>query len=111
MISELSDRHFFRVLSAYTVGCFVPLQIAGVAFIPLGTSDEVLRWIIIAMLLSFPVVAYLAWVFDVTPDVEVKKVTLRRRWLEALFAIAAFSLFTADERDLKNILMLQSDVV
>ena len=58
-----------RIISGYAVGCFVFLQIADVAFEPLGIGNDVLRVIIAMMLVGFPIVAYVSWKFDAASDV------------------------------------------
>lgn len=83
MITELSKRRVFRVISGYAVVCFVILQIADVAFEPLGIGDGVLRVIIAGMLLALPLVAYLSWIFDVDPESHLQRSNGGRPWLEA----------------------------
>ena len=77
------------MVSGYSIVCFVVLQIADVTFGPLGISDTVLRVIIAVMLLALPVVAYLAWVFDVGQDGEVVRSAGKHRWIEAGVTLAA----------------------
>jgi len=73
MLKELVERKVLRVVSGYAVVCFVVLQIADVTFEPLGISSETLRSIIAIMILGFPVVTYLAWIFDVSNERELVK--------------------------------------
>lgn len=89
MIVELSKRRVFRVISGYAVVCFVILQIADVAFEPLGIGDKTLRVIIAGMLLALPLVGYLSWVFDVDPGSALTRTKNSRPWLEASIAIFA----------------------
>ena len=93
LIAEFSKRRVFRVISGYAVVCFVTLQIADVTFEPLEISDSVLKVIIAVMLVALPIVAYVAWVFDVGPDAEVHKMPGTRAWLEALIAGVAVLIF------------------
>ncbi|MEM1229890.1 MAG: hypothetical protein AAGI15_05085 [Pseudomonadota bacterium] len=83
------------MLSGYAVVCFVTLQIADVTFEPLGIDDVVLRAAIALMLIGVPVVAYLAWMFDVTPDAGIQKKPGGRPLLEAGVTLAALLLFGA----------------
>ncbi len=65
MLQQLAKRRVLRVLSGYSVVCFVILQLADVTFEPLNIDYKVLRGMIAVMVVSFPIVAYLAWVFDI----------------------------------------------
>lgn len=83
LLAELSKRRVFRVISGYAVVCFVILQIADVAFDPLGISDGVLRVVIAVMLLALPIVAYLSWIFDVNAESSLQRSKGGKPWLEA----------------------------
>ena len=73
----------FRVISEYAVVCFVILQIADVAFEPLGVGDGVLRIVIAAMLLALPLVAYLSCMFGIDPESSLQRSKGGSPWLEA----------------------------
>lgn len=89
MIAELSKRRVFRVISGYAIVCFVILQIADVAFEPLGIGDDILRIVIAAMLLALPLVAYLSWIFDIDPDSSLQRSKGGRPWLEGSITLVA----------------------
>lgn len=91
MIKELVERKVLRVVSGYAVVCFVVLQIADVTFEPLGISAETLKSIIAIMVLGFPVVTYLAWIFDVSDGQELVK--QRSSAVEAGLFLCALALF------------------
>ena len=91
MLKELVDRKVLRVVSGYAVVCFVVLQIADVTFDPLGISADTLRSIIAIMVLGFPVVTYLAWIFDVSDTSELTK--QHSSGLEAGIFVLALALF------------------
>ena len=88
MLKELSKRRVFKVLSGYAMVSFVTLQIADVTFEPLGIDPAILRIVIALLLLGLPIVTYLAWVFDVTPEQGLEYQKGSRPWLE--MSLAAF---------------------
>jgi len=89
LIAELSKRRVLRVISGYAVVCFVILQIADVAFEPLGIGDGILRVIIAGMLLGLPLVAYLSWIFDVSPESNLQRSRTGKPWFEASITFLA----------------------
>ena len=91
MLKELVERKVLRVVSGYAVVCFVVLQIADVTFEPLDISPNTLRSIIAIMVLGFPVVTYLAWIFDVSDNRELVK--HRSNLVEAGLLVGALALF------------------
>lgn len=88
MLQQLSKRRVLRVLSGYCVVCFVILQIADVTFEPLDIDNAVLRGVIAVMVISFPIVAYLAWIFDVEgSSARISSEKTDKSWLELSIAI------------------------
>ena len=67
-IAELHRRRVFRVATMYAVVAFVVLQLGEITFDPLQLPPWSLTALIIVVLLGFPVVMALAWVFDWTSD-------------------------------------------
>ena len=86
LFAELSQRRVFRAVSGYAVFCFVVLQIADVAFDPLGIGDEVIRFVIAGMVVVLPLVIYVSWVTDVLPNSRFHRSKGSRAWVEATFA-------------------------
>ncbi|MDH3207772.1 MAG: tetratricopeptide repeat protein [Gemmatimonadota bacterium] len=66
MASELKRRRVIPVVVSYAVAVFVLLQVAEITFAPLGLPDWALRLVVVLAIVGFPVVAVLAWVFDLT---------------------------------------------
>ena len=91
MLKELVERKVLRVVSGYAVVCFVVLQIADVTFEPLDITPDTLRSIIAIMILGFPVVTYLAWIFDVSDNRELVKHS--SSLVETGLLVAALALF------------------
>ncbi len=67
-LAELRRRKVLRVAIAYLVVAWVLLQVADVAFAPLGLPEWTIRLVIVMLILGFPLVCTLAWVFDLTPS-------------------------------------------
>jgi TolB-like protein/Flp pilus assembly protein TadD len=65
--AELKRRKVYPVIAAYAVVAFILLQIGEITFGPLGLPNWVMVGLIALVILGFPVVVVLAWVFDITP--------------------------------------------
>ena len=72
LIQQLMQRRVMRTLSMYLIGAFVLLQVGDMTFEPLGLPDWSMTVLIIGLVIGLPVVALLAWIFDVTPKGVVK---------------------------------------
>ena len=71
-LDELKRRKVFRVSTTYGVVAWVIMQIGEVVFPALRLPDWVLTSVVIILLLGFPIVAIVAWIFDKTPDGIIK---------------------------------------
>ena len=67
-IDELKRRKVFRVTASYAVVAWIIMQIGEVTFPALRLPDWVLTAVVVILLIGFPVVAIVAWIFDRTPD-------------------------------------------
>jgi tetratricopeptide (TPR) repeat protein len=67
-LEELKRRKVVRVIIAYAVVAFVVVQVADITLPALRAPDWVLSVIVVLAALGFPVVAVLAWAFDITPS-------------------------------------------
>ena len=67
-IDELKRRKVFRVTATYAVVAWIIMQIGEVTFPALRLPDWVLTAVVVILLIGFPVVAIIAWIFDRTPD-------------------------------------------
>jgi len=67
-IDELKRRKVFRVTASYAVVAWIIMQIGEVTFPALRLPDWVLTAVVVILLIGFPVVAIIAWIFDRTPD-------------------------------------------
>jgi len=68
LFSELQHRRVFRTVAAYAVVAWIAVEAADVIFPALGIPDTVLTGLIVLTLAGFPLVAILAWLFDVTSE-------------------------------------------
>ena len=67
-IDELKRRKVFRVSASYAVVAWIIMQIGEVTFPALRLPDWVLTAVVVTLLIGFPIVAIIAWIFDKTPD-------------------------------------------
>jgi TolB-like protein/Tfp pilus assembly protein PilF len=66
--SQLKERKVIRAAMAYIIVGWVMMQVGEVSFESLGLPDWSLRLLIILILLGFPIVLVMAWVYDLTPS-------------------------------------------
>ncbi len=74
VLTELNRRKVLRTVGAYAVSVFVMLQLMDAAVEPLRIPDWLPTLVVIVLILGFPLVFILAWIFEITPD-GVKKTT------------------------------------
>lgn len=68
MFAELRRRHVFRVVGAYLVGMWLVLQVAETTFEPLHLPEWWLTALTILAVVGLPIVAVLAWAYEITPQ-------------------------------------------
>lgn len=66
--AELKRRKVYRVAVTYAVVAWLIIQVASNTFSSFGVPDWVFRFIVIGLVLCFPVAIVLAWAFDITPE-------------------------------------------
>ena len=66
-MTELRRRHVFRVAVGYAAVAFVVLQLSEIV-LPAFSAEWALQLVVVFVVLGFPVVMVLAWVFDITSD-------------------------------------------
>lgn len=66
--AELKRRKVYRVAVAYAVVGWLIVQIATQVFPPLDIPNWIVRLVIAAVALGFPVAIALSWAFDITPQ-------------------------------------------
>jgi len=67
LLVELHRRSVLRVLGAYLVGMWVVLQVAETTFEPLRLPDWWMTALTIIAVVGVPIVAVLAWSYEITP--------------------------------------------
>ena len=65
-LAELKRRRVFRVAAVYAGMAFIIFQVVDATFEVMGIPDWLGRFLIVALLLGFPVAVGLAWAFDIT---------------------------------------------
>ena len=94
-MQDLKRRKVFRVGASYALVAWILLQVAEVTFPAFDIPDSAMRFLVILVIVGFPLTLVLAWLFDITPQ-GVKRtretpspttdsVQSRRRWID--FAI------------------------
>jgi TolB-like protein len=66
LLVELRRRHVFRVMVGYGVFSFAVLQVIEPVMHGAGLPDWVLKAVLVALVLGFPVAVVLAWIYDLT---------------------------------------------
>ena len=66
LLAELKRRHVFRVMIGYGVFAFAVLQVTEPIMHGADLPNWVLKAVLVALVLGFPVAVILAWIFDLT---------------------------------------------
>ena len=88
---ELKRRKVYRVAVAYVVAAAGIIQLASASFPAWDLPNWALRFVIVFLLIGFPIALILAWAFDVTPEgirttpkIDSSRPTHRRRNIAVL---------------------------
>jgi len=65
---ELKRRKVFRVIAMYTATAFIIIEAGDIMLPRLGLPDWTVTFIIILLIIGFPIVIILSWIFDITPE-------------------------------------------
>ena len=71
-IDELKRRKVFRVAASYAVVAFIIMQLVEIVFPIFNFPQWTSQFVIIVVLLGFPISVILSWVFDRTPQGYIK---------------------------------------
>ena len=66
--AELRRRHVYRAAAAYAVIAWLLIQIATQVFPFFEIPNWAVRFIILILVLGFPIVVLLAWLYELTPE-------------------------------------------
>ena len=113
--SELKRRNVYKVAVAYAIVGWLSIQIATQVFPFLEIPNWVVRLVIVAVAIGFPIALVIAWAFELTPegvkrtqdaDLSGKRVPKKHAWvyvvvIGAMISIALFFLgrYTAGSRE------------
>ena len=68
LIDELKRRNVFKVGVAYVVTAWLLLQLTEVLVGLLGLSEKAGKYVILLLVIGFPVALFFAWAFELTPE-------------------------------------------
>ena len=66
--TELKRRNVFKIAIAYALVGWVLMQVAAVAFPPLGLPNWSQTLVVVLVLMGLPIAMLLAWAFEITPE-------------------------------------------
>ena len=68
LMQELKRRRVFRVAGLYLLVSWVMAEVADVVFPALMLPDWTITFVILLLMMGFPVAMLLAWIFDIGPE-------------------------------------------
>lgn len=74
--TEIKRRKVFRVLAMYAATAFIILEASDIILPRLGLPDWTVTFIIVLMIIGFPITAIVSWIFDITPEGLMKTMPL-----------------------------------
>jgi len=108
LFAEMKRRRVFKVMAVYGAVAFVVLQVADIAFEPLGLPAWTMTLVLFLALVGFPIAVVLAWAFETTPQGvkrtapaapeeihDIVSAPIRHRWPAGLLALASMVLLFA----------------
>jgi TolB-like protein/Tfp pilus assembly protein PilF len=66
--AELKRRNVFRVGIAYLIGSWLLAQIAELLLDTFNAPEWTMQFIVVVLLIGFPIALFFAWAFELTPD-------------------------------------------
>lgn len=86
---ELKRRNVFRAGAAYLVLSWLLIQVASTIAPMIGLSDAAPRFVLFVLIVLFPVMLFMAWMFEITPDgiKQTAEPAERRAWGATLVAL------------------------
>jgi len=68
LLNELKRRKVFRVIAMYAATAFIIMEAADIMLPRFGLPDWTVTFIIILLIVGFPITIILSWIFDITPE-------------------------------------------
>ena len=69
-VEELKRRKVLKTLGVYAAAAFIMIQVAEIVFPRLLLPDWTVTFVIILVILGFPVTFFLTWTYDLKRDVR-----------------------------------------
>ncbi len=69
---ELKRRKVFRIIAMYAATAFIIMEAGDIMLPRLGLPDWTVTFIIVLLIIGFPISIILSWIFDLTPEGVVK---------------------------------------
>jgi tetratricopeptide (TPR) repeat protein len=66
--NELKRRKVFRVIAMYAATAFIIMEAGDIMLPRLGLPDWTVTFIIVLLIIGFPISIILSWIFDITPE-------------------------------------------
>lgn len=66
--AELKRRKVYRVAITYLIAAWLVIQVAAATFSGFGIPEWAFRFIVLMLVMGFPIALILAWAFELTPD-------------------------------------------
>ena len=79
LIEELKRRKVFRVAASYAVVAFIIFQLVEILFPIFNFPQWTQQFVVIIILLGFPIALIFSWVFDKTPEGFIKTDTVKNK--------------------------------
>jgi TolB-like protein len=110
LFAELKRRKVFKVAAVYGATSFVLLQIADIVFPALGLPQWTITLVVAIIVIAFPLVLVMTWIFEATPDGLRRTAPADRAELEAIAAQPRSRRWPAGIAALAGILLLAGGV-
>ena len=67
-LEEIKRRRVFKVAAAYGIVAFVLIQVGDIIFPALHLPEWGMTLLIVLLIMGFPIVLILGWIYDITPQ-------------------------------------------
>jgi tetratricopeptide (TPR) repeat protein len=94
--NELKRRKVFRVLAMYAATAFIILEASDIMLPRLGLPDWTVTFVIVLIIIGFPITAIVSWIFDITPEGLMKTMPLNKEKKNEINAQSNKSLLNAN---------------
>ncbi len=67
LVNELRKRNVFKVALGYLIAAWLVAQVADLVLESFDAPDWVMRYLLVALAIGFPIALIISWVFEITP--------------------------------------------